>query len=93
MVCVGDEQMPAPFIFLESWEAEFLHSPPQCRGQLVGSAAHTPRSGAPWSRDAGAHLLALTVEPLPLPQGHAADCTRRKPGPQRTLVSKWLATL
>lgn len=93
VVCVGDEQMPAPFIFLASWEAEFLRSPPQCGGQLVGSAAHTPGSGAPRSRDAGACLLALAAEPLPLPQGHAADCTRRKPGPQRTLVSKWLATL
>ena len=30
---------------------------------------------------------------LPFPQGHAADSTRRKLGPQRTLVSKWLAAL
>lgn len=42
VVCVGDEQMPAPFIFLASWEAEFLRSPSQCGGQLVGYPAHTP---------------------------------------------------
>lgn len=93
MVRVGDEQMLPPFIFLASWKAEFLHSPSQCGGQLVGSPAHTPGARAPWSRDAGARLLALAAEPLPFPQGHAANSTRRKPGPQRTLVGKWLASL
>lgn len=93
MIRVGDKQMPPPFIFPASRKAEFLHLPSQCGGQLVGSPAHTPRARAPWSRDAGARLLALAAEPLPFPQGHAADSTRRKLGPQRTLVNKWLAAL